>query len=1043
MTSAQGIGVDLATAMDFDMTPSLPGSFDLGMENDGTLSSPENYDDGDDDDAFLPAELAQEMKDAEALLMNTLADTLKEPLSSPLPPSDSSVGASNDVKYEGLLQRRPSFGEGTDFYSPCSDHMGPYDNENALCLSNPANGYLTKTAAKRKVFSPNEMPTTPFEKDKIMENGDLMNDMECEEGARAMNDTKTPLKPDAAVLGTILTPAGRRSTRIASQKKIPADEKQPSEDGAGSPKVGTSPSSPKRSPSPVRVVESNNARMVICDLPTAPSVNSTSCSPPVGQPKQLRFEPKPEVPSNNTTSNNPQPGNFFFDPAIISMAEKHVNAESALITSSAIKEDDFLPKPSSSLEMDDDDLFLPNRKSLLCASTSSKPKSSRTSAVGATKPRPSLSKEHKPKPSNRRISSTGRFTSSSRTISQPLSSTRMTTGTSKGKLSTKRPTDAPTTSKENIRREVKAGVRSRATTSATVGDAVGATARYAPPKSRAPRAKPAQSTSSKVKPKISSRRNTSSISSSSTSNTTSSRISRKKNSADPDEAVARARERARERIRQQKLSGQQANTENAKPKAAGRRATMGGNIAEKPRQDKSRLSTGLARNTKEGNLQNRKLVVDCKGKKQTDGVKVKVEIVDQGTRRDEIEKKSVETDGQHSSIDGNIKTNNAEAPLRENKCVSSSVSGKDDNVDPAIDSTTAEQNDNKDTALGSISANKTDKVSKTKTPVDVSFQSEVRTTSPIKNARTSLSGASASTIAAVKSVNEKMKERREKMKRSLQQRKHVTKTTEQVNKKSTPITATRPVSPKLSTSKRLGEKVSYRKPIPADKPRSPPTKYSTPKTTILKAPKLSLSKRHGEKVYSIAKSTPVGAATHTHGDPSPRPRCTLPIPFNLSHSNRKVTPMNTPNRTPMVPMAESMENFTRNGYRESSNLHTPKPVETPKARKSTIPLNLKVLSRRKTQKRPLPKSQDEIEEEMMSHFKSNPFRARPLNDNVMLSSGELGLPKKNWDEPSLHPHHSKSEPVTCAIVNHHMCPLRQRLILKRWPNSSKPCQCLI
>jgi len=218
--------------------------------------------------------------------------------------------------------------------------------------------------------------------------------------------------------------------------------------------------------------------------------------------------------------------------------------------------------------------------------------------------------------------------------------------------------------------------------------------------------------------------------------------------------------------------------------------------------------------------------------------------------------------------------------------------------------------------------------------------------------------------------------------------------------RSRPRAPTIPKTPRLCTKIRGGEKL-----FPSSSPRSHRSHSSDAgsafcssittassnarprKLTKPMSPKLSTASKLGVRQYSSTRNPKDEESFHKKETPSPAgPRKLTEVePFNLSASK---APKDEKSTCSGLTMAEEMNRYTREGLRD---IPPPSPSNWP--REATRPVSPN-LSFKEATPRALPKSAAEIEEAKMSYFEAHPFKARLLNQNVLHSRGDQGVPKK-------------------------------------------------
>jgi len=163
---------------------------------------------------------------------------------------------------------------------------------------------------------------------------------------------------------------------------------------------------------------------------------------------------------------------------------------------------------------------------------------------------------------------------------------------------------------------------------------------------------------------------------------------------------------------------------------------------------------------------------------------------------------------------------------------------------------------------------------------------------------------------------------------------------------------------------------------------TPTTTTSTHDLTTPIGPKLSTSKRNGEKNYStssIVSCSDTATLESIGTKESYTPSLTEVVPFNLStyRSEPKPKPIDNPT------FGEYMNSVQEKGFRGI-------PTEDSKWKPGVTIPNPPNLS---TPKPKDIKSQDQIDEELMEEARKNPFKARPVPIKLIESRGDQGLPK--------------------------------------------------
>jgi len=157
-------------------------------------------------------------------------------------------------------------------------------------------------------------------------------------------------------------------------------------------------------------------------------------------------------------------------------------------------------------------------------------------------------------------------------------------------------------------------------------------------------------------------------------------------------------------------------------------------------------------------------------------------------------------------------------------------------------------------------------------------------------------------------------------------------------------------------------------------------KGSPTKLTVPRPPRLSTSARLGEKV--LPPPSPDSDTLFTTGEKF-TPHLTEPEPFHLSFMAR--TPSSSAAAMAPTPtLAESLDEYMRHGLREST------PRAEPFVPKLTVP---KPFHLSESPVHNVPKSQAQMEEEIMAEFESRPFKAKPVAISVIAGGGVGGVPK--------------------------------------------------
>jgi len=183
------------------------------------------------------------------------------------------------------------------------------------------------------------------------------------------------------------------------------------------------------------------------------------------------------------------------------------------------------------------------------------------------------------------------------------------------------------------------------------------------------------------------------------------------------------------------------------------------------------------------------------------------------------------------------------------------------------------------------------------------------------------------------------------------------------------------------------------------------------KLTVPTSPDLPTSRKYGHKNYgamgthttmNMVNPNPISTATNspTHNiitAPSPASsvsshrtlETTVPEPFSFSSSTKRRPSVPSTPRTP--PINETVHNFFQSLHSVSKG--SAAKAKTVRHGALTDAKSPQFVTKARASTRALPKSTAELEEELMERFRKNPFRARAINQKVMASQGDIGVPK--------------------------------------------------